>query len=288
MDYALEVKGLSKTYKKSGFTLDNVSFTVPKGTIVGLVGENGAGKSTTIGCILNTIFRDRGEVKLLGQEMRDEDTQLRQRIGVVYDGDNFPGYYTAEQLAEVMRRAYQQWDDSLFEKYLLKFGLDRKQKIKTYSKGMIMKLAIGTALAHKSELLILDEATSGLDPVMREEMLEIFLEFIENENHSILLSSHITSDLEKIADYITFLHEGKVILTVEKDEILYRYGIIRCKDGEFEALDEEDRIAWQKRAYQIDVLVPDREKAARKYKGAVIDHASIDEVMLLLTKGERI
>ena len=150
-----------------------------------------------------------------------------------------------------------------------------------------MKLAIGAALAHKPELLILDEATSGLDPVMREEMLEVFLEFIEDENHSILLSSHITSDLEKIADYITFLHEGKVLLTVEKDEILYHYGILRCRDREFEALDKEDWIAWRKSGYQIDVLVPDREKATRKYKGAVIDHASVDEVMLLMIKGER-
>ena len=150
-----------------------------------------------------------------------------------------------------------------------------------------MKLAIGAALAHKPELLILDEATSGLDPVMREEMLEVFLEFIEDENHSILLSSHITSDLEKIADYITFLHEGKVILTVEKDEIRYNYGIMRCRDREFEALEKEDWIAWRKGEYQIDVLVPDREKAARKYKGAVIDHASVDEVMLLMIKGER-
>ena len=152
---------------------------------------------------------------------------------------------------------------------------------------MTMKLAIGAALAHKPELLILDEATSGLDPVMREEMLEVFLEFIEDENHSILLSSHITSDLEKIADYITFLHEGKVILTVEKDEIRYNYGIMRCRDREFEALEKEDWIAWRKGEYQIDVLVPDREKAARKYKGAVIDHASVDEVMLLMIKGER-
>lgn len=287
MDYALEVKNLSKTYKRSGFTLDNVSFRVPRGAIMGFVGENGAGKSTTIGCILNILFRDKGEIYVLGKEMRDQDTKLRQRIGVVYDGDNFPGYYTAEQVGEVMRGIYRKWDDEYFEKYLDRFGLDKKQKIKTYSRGMTMKLAIGAALSHKPELLILDEATSGLDPVMREEMLEVFLEFIEDENHSILLSSHITSDLEKIADYITFLHEGKVILTAEKDEIRYNYGIMRYRDREFEALEEEDWIAWRKGDYQIDVLVPDRERAARKYKGAVIDHASVDEVMLLMVKGEK-
>lgn len=287
MDYALEVKNLSKTYKRSGFALDNVSFGVPKGAIMGFVGENGAGKSTTIGCILNTLFRDKGEIRVLGKEMRDQDTNLRQRVGVVYDGDNFPGYYTAERVGKVMSGIYRKWDDEYFNKYLDRFGLDKKQKIKTYSRGMTMKLAIGAALAHKPELLIMDEATSGLDPVMREEMLEVFLEFIEDENHSILLSSHITGDLEKIADYITFLHEGKVLLTVEKDEILYHYGILRCRDREFEALDKEDWIAWRKSGYQIDVLVPDREKASRKYKGMVIDHASVDEVLLLMIKGER-
>ena len=192
MDYALEVKNLSKTYKRSGFTLDNVSFRVPRGAIMGFVGENGAGKSTTIGCILNTLFRDKGEIYVLGKEMRDQDTKLRQRIGVVYDGDNFPGYYTAEQVGEVMRGIYRKWDDEYFEKYLDRFGLDKKQKIKTYSRGMTMKLAIGAALSHKPELLILDEATSGLDPVMREEMLEVFLEPSCNRSGGFAFRMHMS------------------------------------------------------------------------------------------------
>ena len=198
MENILELQQVSKTFPKSNFTLKNVTFSLPYGAILGFVGENGAGKTTTIGCILNTITKDSGTVKLFGQEMLDADTILREKIGVVYDGDNFPPYWTAKQLSEVMEGLYTQWDNSLFQKYLEDFQLPAKQKIKHYSRGMTMKLAIAAALAHHPELLILDEATSGLDPIMRDEMLDVFLEFVQEENHSILLSSHITSDLERL------------------------------------------------------------------------------------------
>ena len=219
MENILELQQVSKTFPKSNFTLENVTFSLPYGAILGFVGENGAGKTTTIGCILNTITKDSGTVKLFGQEMLDADTSLREKIGVVYDGDNFPAYWTAKQLSEVMEGLYTQWDNSLFQKYLEDFHLPAKQKIKHYSRGMTMKLAIAAALAHHPELLILDEATSGLDPIMRDEMLDVFLEFVQEENHSILLSSHITSDLEKVADYITFIHNGKLIMTVCKMDL---------------------------------------------------------------------
>lgn len=287
MDYALELENVSKTYQKSGFTLEKITFSVPSGSIMGFVGENGAGKSTTIGCILNTLFKDSGTIKLFNREMKDEDVEIREKVGVVYDGDNFPGYFSAEQLGNIMREIYRKWDNNLFEKYLRDFGLNRKQKIKTYSKGMTMKLAIAAALSHHPDLLILDEATSGLDPVMRDEMLDVFLDFVGTENHSILLSSHITSDLEKIADYITFIHNGKIIMTEAKDELVYHYGIMRCSDKQFAALDKADRIAWRKRDYQTDVLVSNRDKAIKKYQNVMIDHATIDEIMLLLIKGER-
>lgn len=287
MDYALELENVSKTYQKSGFTLEKITFSVPSGSIMGFVGENGAGKSTTIGCILNTLFKDSGTIKLFNREMKDEDVEIREKIGVVYDGDNFPGYFSAEQLGNIMREIYRKWDNNLFEKYLRDFGLNRKLKIKTYSKGMTMKLAIAAALSHHPDLLILDEATSGLDPVMRDEMLDVFLDFVGTENHSILLSSHITSDLEKIADYITFIHNGKIIMTEAKDELVYHYGIMRCSDKQFAALDKTDRIAWRKRDYQTDVLVSNRDKAIKKYQNVMIDHATIDEIMLLLIKGER-
>ena len=198
MENILELQHVSKTFPKSNFTLEDVTFSLPYGAIMGFVGENGAGKTTTIGCILNTIRKDSGTVKLFGQEMSDADTSLREKIGVVYDGDNFPAYWTAEQLSKVMDGLYTGWDNSLFQKYLEDFHLPAKQKIKHYSKGMTMKLAVAAALAHHPELLILDEATSGLDPVIRDEMLDVFLEFVQEENHAILLSSHITSDLEML------------------------------------------------------------------------------------------
>ncbi len=183
---------------------------------------------------------------------------------------------------------YKSWDEKCYQKYLLRFKLNRQQKIKTYSKDMAMKLAIAVALAHRPQLLILDETTSGLDPVMREEILEVFLDFVQDEKHSILLSSHITSDLEKIADYITFIHEGNIILTAKKDDLLYRYAIMRCKAEQFAKMSKEDVLAYRKKDYQIDVLVADKSKAERKYRETVIDTVSIDEVMLLLVKGEKL
>lgn len=288
MGNILELKHVFKKYGESGFTLDNVSFALPYGSIMGYVGENGAGKTTTIGCILNTLSKDSGTIHLFGKEMKDKDTLLREDIGVVYDGDNFPGYLNAERLADVMRGLYANWDDGLFQEQLTNFKLNKEQKIKTYSKGMTMKLAIAVALSHHPKLLILDEATSGLDPVMREEILDVFLDFVQDENHSILLSSHITSDLEKVADYITFIHDGKIILSARKDDLIYRYAVMRCTSEQFSRLDKAGIIAYRKRGYQIDVLVADKSVAERKFKGIVIDTVSVDEIMLLLIKGERV
>ncbi len=287
MNYALELKEVSKTYENSDFVLDKVSFTLPTGAVMGFVGENGAGKTTTIGCVLNTLFRNSGVVRLFGKEMTDDDIELRENIGVVYDGNNFPDYLTAGQLSDIMQGVYQKWDNALFQKYLNTFHLNKSQKIGRYSKGMTMKLAIAVALAHHPKLLILDEATSGLDPVMRDEMLDVFLEFVGTDEHSILLSSHITSDLEKIADYITFIHNGKIILTERKDNLIYNYAILRCREKQFAELDTKDILAYRRQDYQIDVLVSDKRQAERKYAGVVIDHATIDEIMLVLVKGDR-
>ena len=288
MENILELQQVSKTFSKSDFTLDHVTFSLPYGSILGFVGENGAGKTTTIGCILNTVIKDSGTVKLFGKEMLDADTDMREKIGVVYDGDNFPPYWTAKQLSKVMAGLYTRWDHSLFQKYLEDFHLPPGQKIKHYSRGMTMKLAIAAALSHHPQLLILDEATSGLDPIMRDEMLDVFLEFVQEEDHSILLSSHITSDLEKIADYITFIHNGKLIMTASKNDLVYHYAVMRCKESQFRALDPGDILAYRKRDFQIDVLVRNGKEAERKYKDVVIDHVSVDEIMLLLAKGERV
>lgn len=288
MEHILELSGVSKAYTKSNFALDDVSFALPYGAVMGFVGANGAGKTTTIGCILNTIRKDGGAIRLFGREMRDEDTAMREDIGVVYDGDNFPLYLDAVKLEDIMQGVYKQWDHKVFTGYLERFGLEPKQKIETYSRGMRMKLAIAVALSHHPKLLILDEATGGLDPLMRDEVLDVFLEFVQEENHSILLSSHITSDLEKIADYITFIHEGRVMLTASKNELAYQYAVLRLGKEQFEKMDSQDILAYRKRDYQTDVLVADGASAKRKYPQVIVDRVSIEEIMLLLVKGERV
>lgn len=287
MNSTLILKNVNKKYEKSNFAIKDISFSVPEGSIVGFIGENGAGKSTTMNCILNVIRRDRGTIEIFGREMTDEDIDIRENIGVVYDSNNFPEYLTARQLADILGRIYSKWDDFCFEQFLRRFGLPESQRIKTYSRGMSMKLAIAVALSHDSKLLILDEATSGLDPIMRDEILDVLLEFVKQENHSILLSSHITSDLEKIADYIVFIHNGEIILNKTKDELIYEYGVIRCSENDFHNILSEDILSSMKKDYQIDVLIKNRKLIEKKYKNLIVDSVSLDEIMLLLVKGER-
>ncbi len=287
MTDALTLTGVNKTYAGSDFALRDVSFSLPAGSIMGLVGANGAGKSTTIDCILGTLKPQAGSIRVFGREISDDDTTLRDAIGVVYDGDNFPGYLTASQLSHILRDVYRQWDETLFQELLQRFHLDVRKKISRYSKGMTMTLAIAAALAHHPTLLILDEATSGLDPLVREDVLDLLLAFVEDETHAVLLSSHITSDLAQIADRLTFLHEGRVILSEEKDALLYDYGILRCRKAQFATLDATDILAYKQEAYQISVLVADRERMARKYPDVTMDRADIDEILRLLVKGVR-
>lgn len=287
MDNILELKQVAKTFPRSGFKLNEVSFYVPYGSIVGFVGENGAGKSTTIDCILNTVKKDSGDIRVFGRKMQDADTDMREKIGVVYDGNNFPAYLTAEQLSRIMQGLYRSWDESLFQKYLSDLGLPARQKMKSYSRGMTMKLAIAAALAHHPQLLILDEATGGLDPVMRDEVLDILLDFVQEEDHSVLISSHITSDLEKIADHIIFIHEGQIIMTASKNDLAYRYAVMRCRENQFRKLNPADILAYRKRDFQIDVLVADGALMRHRYPDVVVDHVSVDEIMLLLIKGEK-
>ena len=286
MDKILEVKDLNKEFKNSGFRLKDVSFSLPKGAIMGFVGENGAGKSTTIGCILNTLIKDSGIVKIFGRDMTDESTDIRDDIGVVYDTNVFSDYLTPSKISSVMQHIFSKWDNALFKEYLTKFKLPEKQRIKEFSRGMTMKLGVAVALSHHPKLLILDEATSGLDPIVREDILDIFLDFVQDEDNSIFLSSHITSDLEKIADYITFIHDGNIIFSEAKDSLLYNYGVMRCKSAQFAQIDKTDYIDYRKHDYQIDVLISDRQAIAKKYRDVVIDNVSIEEIMLILAKGE--
>lgn len=284
MEAILKVENLTKQY--ADFKLDHVSFSVPKGTIMGLIGENGAGKSTTINAILDLIHKDEGTVTFWGQEL-SSSKQYKEDIGVVFDGINFYDTLTPVQVGNISRIAYKQWDRDLYQGYLKRFHLPLDKEIKTLSKGMKMKLSLAVALSHQPKLLILDEATSGLDPVMRDDILDVFLDFVQDENHSILMSSHITTDLEKVADYITFIHQGKLLFCKTKDELRYRYGIIRCGAAIFDQIDKADILAYRKEDYQWNVLVSDKEKARRKYKSAVVDDATIDDILLLYVKGEQ-
>ncbi|HIQ84113.1 MAG TPA: ABC transporter ATP-binding protein [Candidatus Pullichristensenella stercorigallinarum] len=281
---ALAVNGLTKQYKD--FTLDGVSFAVPCGTIVGLVGENGAGKSTTMNAILGLIQKDAGTIEIFGKQDAQIDNAVRNRIGVVFDGNNFPDVLTARQLSNIFKKLYDEWDEGEYFALLQKISLPLDKKIKEFSKGMKMKLSIAVALSHHSQLLILDEATSGLDPVVRDDILDMFLDFVQDEGHSILVSSHITSDLEKVADYIVFIHQGKVVFVKPKDELRYQYGVLRCGKAQFEEIDRADLVAWRRQDYEWEALVADREAARRKYPKAVVDPATIDEIMLLYVKGE--
>ena len=283
MTNAFMVSGLTKTYQD--FVLDHVSFTVPRGSIVGLIGENGAGKSTTINAALGLIQKEDGVVSILDKEELDGD--VKEQIGVVFDGSNYPEILSPRKLNRVMKNIYKTWDEQVYLGLLKQFSLPLDKQIKQFSKGMKMKLAISAAFSHHSRLLILDEATSGLDPVVRDDILDMLLDFVQDEEHSILISSHITSDLEKIADYIVFIHEGKVVFEKPKDELIEMYGIIKCGAAQFDALDKSDIIAYRKMDYEWQILISDRERMQKKYPKALVVPAAIDEIMLLYVKGEK-
>ena len=283
MNNALTISGLTKTYKD--FVLDKVSFTVPNGSIVGLIGENGAGKSTTINASLGLIQKEAGTVSILGRKELDNET--KEQIGVVFDGSNYPEILSPAKLNRVMRNIYHTWDEQTYMRLLKNFSLPQDKQIKQFSKGMKMKLAISIALSHHSKLLILDEATSGLDPVVRDDILDMLLDFVQDEEHSILVSSHITSDLEKIADYIVFIHKGQVVFSKPKDELTEQYGISKCGASQFDALDKSDIIMYRKMDYEWQILISDRDKMQKKYPKAMIIPATIDEIMLLYVKGEK-
>jgi ABC-2 type transport system ATP-binding protein len=283
MNDALTVSGLTKTYPD--FILDHVSFHVPSGSIVGLIGENGSGKSTTVNAVLGLVQKEAGRVSILEKEELDDDT--KEQIGVVFDGSNYPEILSPKEIHRIMKNIYRSWDGQTYFRLLKQFSLPLDKQIKRFSKGMKMKLAISAALSHHSKLLILDEATSGLDPVVRDDILDMLLDFVQDEEHSILISSHITSDLEKIADYIVFIHGGKVVFSKAKDELTEQYGIIKCGAAQFDALDKSDIIVYRKMDYEWQVLISDRHDMQKKYPKAMIVPATIDEIMLLYVKGEK-
>lgn len=278
---AIEIKGLEKRY--DGFQLGSFDLTLPSGCIMGLVGENGAGKSTSIKLIMNAIGRDAGEISVLGVDNRSAGFRdVKEDIGVVLDEAYFPEVMSARNVGKVMALTYKNWDAAAFEGYLKKFSLAPDKIFKDYSRGMRMKLAIAAALSHGAKLLILDEATSGLDPMARDELLDIFNDFTRDENCSILLSSHIVSDLEKICDYIAFLHMGRLVLCEEKDRLLEEYALVRLPEERLSELSEESIISRRASGYGTEALV---------LRGGIpaaipTEHTSLEDIILFLAKGD--
>ena len=278
MEYALKLENVTKEYKD--FKLEHVNINLPKGAIMGFIGENGAGKSTTIKLIMDLISRDEGTITIFGKDNRDDMKSIKEKIGVVMDESAFPENLNAVEFNSIMKRIYKTWGENKFYELLGKFSINRNKPVKKYSRGMRMKLSIAAALSHNSELLIMDEATSGLDPIVREEILDIFMDFIQDENHSIFLSSHIISDLEKICDYITFIHGGKIIFSETKDDLLDNYGILKCSEEEFKKIDSQIVKGIRRNKFGIEALILKNE-----IKGSyVVDKASIEDIMIFHIK----
>ena len=276
---AIEVQNVCKEYK--GFRLDNVSLTLPAGCIMGLIGENGAGKSTLIKAIMGAVSADSGQIKVLGQENTKNFSRLKEEIGIVLSEPAFPEELSARQIQKAMRHTYRNWDDDAFEQYREQLRLPKDKIFKTYSRGMKMKLAIAVALSHRSRLLIIDEGTAGLDPIVRDEILDIFFDFTRQADHSILISSHIVSDLEKLCDYICLIHRGQVLFSMEKELLKERYGIFHGTDEELAAMDQPAVKAARRNKYGVEALV-DKSKVP---EGTRLEVPTLEDVIVYAVKG---
>lgn len=279
MENALELNNVVKHY--GDFTLDRVSLALPRGCVMGFIGENGAGKTTAIKAILNLIATDGGEIRLLGQDWKT--FHQWEKIGYVPDSCRFPGPLTVAAMEKTLGLLYPTWDSNAFQRYLKEFGIDPKKKIKDLSRGTGMKLSIAVALSHQAELLILDEATSGLDPVVRDEILDLFREFILDERHAVFMSSHIVSDLERICDYIALLHKGKLEFCKEKDELLAEYALVRCSQEQLKDIDPAAIEGLRRHEFGVDALVL-RDKVNPAFH---LERVSLEDIMVFHYKEEK-
>lgn len=275
---AIEIDGL--TVKYDGFTLDNVSFCVPKGSIMGFIGQNGAGKTTTIKALLNVVKRDSGTIKMLGLDNIADEVAVKEQMAAVFDELPFHDQLTAKQIDVILRDVYKEWDSTVYKAYLERLNLPERKKIGQFSKGMKMKLQIATALSHNAKLLVMDEATTGLDPVVRNEILDIFLEYLQDENHSILMSSHITTDLERVADSVTFIDRGRLLLSGYKDDILEQHGVIKCTKANYKEIDPADIVSTRLTDFGAEVMVKDKAGCRNRYSEMVLDNTTLEEIML--------
>jgi ABC-2 type transport system ATP-binding protein len=279
---AIEIKNVNKSF--GDFAIQNLNFELPQGAICGLVGENGAGKSTTIRLLMGALRPDSGEISVLGVDTRSpEFQQVKEDVGVVMDEAYFPETLNAKQVGSIMADTYARWDAETYDGFIRRFDLPLTKAFKDYSRGMTMKLAIAVALSHNPRLLVLDEATSGLDPIVRDEILELFSEFTRDEEHSILISSHIVSDLEKLCDYIAFLHKGQLRFCMEKDALRDEYGIVSCTKVQLANLPREAVCGVEESPYGVRVLVK-RELVSSALQ---MDRPNIEDVILFLVKGEK-
>ena len=282
---AIEIENL--TVKYDGFTLDNISFHVAKGSIMGFIGQNGAGKTTTIKALLNIIKRDAGTIRMLGLDNIKDEIAVKEQVSAVFDELPFHDQLNAKSINTILKEIYKEWDSDIFKAYLDRLALPERKKIGDFSKGMKMKLQIATALSHNAKLLIMDEATTGLDPVVRNECLDIFQEYLQDENHSILMSSHITSDLEKVADSVTFIHKGKLLLTGYKDDVLETHGVIKCKKSAYKDIEPCDIISARLTDFGAEVMIKNKIVCRDKYAGMVLDNTTLEEIMLYYVNAEK-
>lgn len=282
MNNTLEIKKLVKKY--DNFKLEDINFNIPTGSIVGLIGENGAGKTTLIKSILNIINIDEGSINIFDKDYKKYENIIKEDIGIVLDNIFFPELLKVYDIDLIMKDIYKNWDTDLFKKYLKNFNISNKL-IKDLSKGMRKKVEIITALSHHPKLLILDEPTSGLDPIVRNEILDLFLEFVEDKNNTILFSTHITSDLERIADRIIFINKGKVVLDKNKDQIMEEFGVLKCNLDEFELISKDDIFMYNKNRNNYDILILNKNKLSKKYRDFIINKITLEDLMLLIIKG---
>lgn len=285
MEYALEVKNLTKEYKD--FAVKDISLKIPRGSVVGLIGENGAGKSTFINSILNIVKPNEGEIAILGKNLYTYEKEIKEEIAVIFDRSHYNENFKPSFVGKMLSKIYKNWDNEKFYDLLKEFNIPIDKKIKQFSKGMKMKFEFACALSHNPKFLILDESTSGLDPVFRDEILEILRDFTMEEEHSILMSSHITSDLDKIADYIAFIHDGKMQFIKTYEDIHDNYGVISCKKEFLENLSKEDIVAYKKETFGYKVLIKNRMEIMKVYKDLIVENASIEDVMLFYIRGEK-
>lgn len=284
MEYSLQVEHLCKSY--GSFALQDVSFSLPKGSVMGFIGENGAGKTTVIKTILGMVQKDSGSIRLFGKEQQGDMLDAKQDIGVVFDGSNFHDPLRATDISAMMETIYHNWDRTLFDQYLYQFQIPSRKLFKELSRGMKMKLSIATAIAHHPKLLILDEATSGLDPIVRDEILDVFFELIQDEERSILMSSHITSDLQKIADYITFIHQGKILLSEEKDLMLENYRILKCPKTQASRIAPSDVVRLRENEFGCEFLI--LREHENRYREYLLEQPSLEDIMLFFVRGKEV